>query len=65
MMAKHELLQAMAQPVSHMVAAKRVSADAASWRTLKWFVVRIADGLGLTRAEFESTVRSAAEQSAW
>lgn len=56
-MAKHELLQAMAQPDSHIVAAKRVSAE--------WFVVRIADGLGLTRAEFESTVRSAAEQSAW
>jgi hypothetical protein len=61
-MPKHELLQAMAQLDGHFAADDASSADAGSWVTVKWYLIRMLDGLGLARLELESDVRSPEEQ---
>jgi hypothetical protein len=61
-MPKHELLQAMAQLDGHFAADDVSPTDAGSWVTVRWYLIRMLDGLGLARLELESDVRSPEEQ---
>jgi hypothetical protein len=61
-MARHELLQAMAQLDGHFATDDASPANAGSWVTVRWYLIRMLDGLGLARLELESNVRSPEEQ---